>query len=435
MKSLIKTILKFTTVVILLFIAIVAIINTSPFDEGLNPEVKKIMHDIPMPVVEGNAYYALYGLNAIADKDMITAGHELILRYLENRNNSNDELTTNDYEELLGLNSQESTSWKIEGLSCDSRTDYRCLNTSSKMIANEDLNNPRLQVMLERYRNIIEMKVYDNFQDMTMATPLAAYGDMLKLSHINLASTYQPINRSEFILQLHKDMMFWKMILNKGQFVIDKMIAVAAIGKDVNFLSEYFRNNSILKSDEILIKNILAPLTADELDISDSFITESMGFFNSIDTAETNFTWFKNLVFQPNATKNYYFESYLQNQIHFSQLPLNEMILEYPSKSNDNKNTQYKLHYLYNFSGKSLIDIGMPSYSDYIIRGYDLNNIIKMANIQLQAKLSDQQTIQQLLSQPKNANLFNNKPFEYDEKTQLLQFKCLAKHSQCKIKL
>ena len=96
MKSKFKAALKGLFLIIVLFVAIVVIINTSPFDEKLNPEVHKLMQDLPIPEIEDNAYYAIYGINVEEGQDIIKAGHELTLRYIENRNNGNDKLTGKD---------------------------------------------------------------------------------------------------------------------------------------------------------------------------------------------------------------------------------------------------------------------------------------------------------------------------------------------------
>ena len=130
-----------------------------------------------------------------------------------------------------------------------------------------------------------------------------------------------------------------------------------------------------------------------------------------------------------------YYDTQLKSLIQLGQLPLEELIKMRHADVVDSS-SGYELHYLYNFMGKTLLDFNNDAaYADYIVRGHDLNNIIKMTNIQTQAKLSDRQSIQQLLLDPKNANLFNNKPFVYNDKEQILQFACLDQHSECKIKL
>jgi len=434
MNTRIKTGLKGLVITIVLFVAIVLVINTSPFDEELNPEIKKIMQDAPMPIVKGNAYYALMGINAKKDKDIVQTGYELIILYQENLKRGNDELTSKDYQEILGVKNSIDSNWKTEFDFCDARNELNCLSHSSQKITTEFLNNPRLQTLLKRYDKILQMNTFDNFIHSTWNTPLASYGVMLNLSQIKLASAYQPQNRSGFLLNLYKDMAFWKMHLNQGKYLIDKMIAFAGIGRDLHYLSEYIRSYEIDESDHSLIKDILTPLSKQEIDLSQSFIAEARSMFNTSKTMDSGSSLLENLFFQPNATSNTYYERQLKLQLQQSKVSIAELIKQRKSNNRVDK-SGFKLHYLYNFIGKTLLDYRSCACSNYIVRGHDLINFFKMVNIQFQAKLSDAQTVQQLLLKPNNHNPINNKPFDYNEESKLLQFDCLDNHLQCQIKL
>ncbi|MFK8012325.1 MAG: hypothetical protein AB8B80_09810 [Marinicellaceae bacterium] len=434
MKSFVKKILKFTSIAIVLFVAIVALINTSPFDEELNPEIVKLMQPIPMPVVEDNAYYALYGLNAIDNRDMIETGHGLTLRSLENRKNGKDELSAEDYLEILGIENNNFSDLRIEFNDCNSNKEFNCLISLSENLSGDQLNNPRLQILLNRYHKIMDMEVYSNFLDVTMNSPLAAYGTLLKLSKIRLATSYKPKNRSEFIQHLHKDMEFWKLLLNQGKLLIDKMVAFASIKNNINNLSEYLRNNSVAETDVELIIDMLTPLTTDELDLSESFITEHRIGYNAYLELEKNSSWFESLTYQPNATINYGYEENYNRLLKLAKLPLPELIKKIKLGIDDIEKS-IKLHNIYNYTGKMLIKYSGPAYSHYTIRGHDLNNIIKMVNIQYQAKTNPDLSLEQLLIQPKNTNMYNDKPFEYDKESQIIYFNCLTRYQECRIKL
>ena len=435
MKSLIKSILKFTSFVIVLFIAIVMLINTSPFDEELNPEIKKIMQDVSMPVVEGNAYYALMGLSADKDKDMVEVGYKLILRYLENRKKGNDEITISDYKEILGTkNPNNSSEWQNNFKFCNAKKDLDCLTQLSQAITDEFLIESRLKTMLSRYNKIIQMKTFGNFLDTTWNTPLISYSKMLNLSQIQMAAIYRPQYRSEFLFHLNKDMQFWKMHLEQGKYLLDKMVAFAAIRNDLHYLSEYMRKNEIVESNYSQIKDILTPLSKQDLDLSISFINESRSIFNTGTSMDTGSSLLENLFSQPNATSNAYYELNLKEQLQQSKLSIAELIKQRKNNGRLDK-SGFKLHYLYNFFGKTLVDLSSCACSDYIVRGHNLINIFKMVNIQFQAKQPDIQSVQQLLSKQNNFNPIDNKPFEYNEENKQLQFECLDKHGQCKIQL
>ena len=434
MKSFIKTFLKFTSIVIVLFIAFVMLINTTPFDEELSPEVEKIILDIPMPVVEGNAYYAIMGISAQGNKNIVEAGHKLTLRYLENRKNGNDDITSKDYKEILGNTISNGHPWQSEVKHCD-KNEFNCLNYLSENITSEYLNKPSLQALLKRYTEISEMKVFSSFIDRTFATPLISYSSMTRLSQVKLASAYKLQNKAEFIKLLHKDLKFWKVLLNQGSLLIDKMVAVSAIKRDLNYLSEYIRDNSIIDSDHILINEMITSLTPNELDFSKSFVAESIAFLNLSDelTKGSESSWYEDFLYQPNATKNIFYEKQIKQQIELGQLSLQELIKVRKSGFVD-FDKGFKLHFIYNFLGKTLVQYSAGAYTDYIVRGHDLNNMIKMVAIHYQMKINDQ-PLQHILSQPENVNMYNGQSFEYDEVSNMLHFKCLAQYQECRIKL
>jgi len=67
------------------FILITVLVNLSVFDEDLRPEVVSILQPVQIPPHEDNAYIAIWGISAIADKDIVEAGVRLVERYHHNR--------------------------------------------------------------------------------------------------------------------------------------------------------------------------------------------------------------------------------------------------------------------------------------------------------------------------------------------------------------
>ena len=62
------------------------------------------------------------------------------------------------------------------------------------------------------------------------------------------------------------------MMLAQGSELIDKMFAIAGIWTDVQFLSEYLTAHDLSGDDLRLAMSLLAPLSANELNLEDAFI-------------------------------------------------------------------------------------------------------------------------------------------------------------------
>ena len=108
------------------FILIALLVNLSVFDEDLRPEVVRILQPVQTPSNDGNAYFAIWGIGATADKDIVAAGVRLVKRLSLNREASGlDTLKPEDYAEILGTTSLDEE-W-LANYYCNSRTQYGCL--------------------------------------------------------------------------------------------------------------------------------------------------------------------------------------------------------------------------------------------------------------------------------------------------------------------
>jgi hypothetical protein len=141
-------------------------------------------------------------------------------------------------------------------------------------------------------------------------------------------------------------------------------------------------------------------------------------------------------LFQPNATNNLYYKQVAEDFYMNSNLSLKDIIQKRQAK-NTTYNTSLGLNpkNLYNLVGKLMVSYSGAAYDDYIVRGYDLNNIIKMVNIQFQIKQDQDNNIQSILNKQENLNPYNSQPFDYNEETREMSFDCLDNHSSCKIRI
>lgn len=437
MKKNTKTIIKSLFIIIGLFVAIVLIINTSPFDEELNPQLVEILKDKPMPDLEDNAFFAIIGMRSAGTENMNQVGFDLMTRYIENLKKGDDKLTLADYEEITkvkNFGTELDRQWVDKIFVCNSKEEFNCLTKTSNLLTDEILQNQQLQMMLKRYEKIINMKSYKNYQNTTYLTPSPSYSKMFTLSQVKLASDYRLDFRDNFLPSLAQDLAFWKLQMTEGLLLIDKMIGYAGVKKDLNYLSEYIRNNEISDEEGRLIESILTPLTRSEIDLSESFKFETR-FARSSLTEQFNGKFdFESLLYQPNATINLYYKQLQESAYIDSNLTLktfidrrnSQTITHSPSLSLNPKN-------LYNLTGKLLGPELECACHNYIGRGYDLINIMKMVSIQFQIKQDEDINISSILNKQENQNPYNSQPFDFNNETKEMSFECLDAHLDCKI--
>ena len=435
----IKKGIKRLLLVIVLFFLTIFIINTDPFDEKLRPEVVELLKEPKLPAATGNAFYASMGLLNIIDADITQAGLHRIQKTIENSKQGIRGLTIKQNEQLYGANSKVDLFWQRPIMTCEMVYNINCLsqdyNGFYSNSFDSQINNPRLQTLLQRFDQILEMDTYKVYLDSEIILIDSPYSSLRKLGEIQLINKYKNYSSIEFLKQLHKNLKFWKMVLTQGDFLIDKMVAFSQIRRDVLHLSEFLRAHEIKQSELVIINKILEPLSSKDMDLSNTFKAESKHVFKMNNTLEESYPFYDSWFYQPNATNNAYYEKSLKPQIQLNQLPLKQLIQFRKKETQKKPTSKFKIHYLYNYMGKLLIENTMCICDDYMVRAHDTANMIKLVSIQLQLKLDKNNDVSQLLAKAENLNPYDDKPFTYNKADGIIKFKCLDKFQECKVKL
>lgn len=433
----------------IVFILTTLLVNLSVFDEDLGPEVTSILQPVQTPPYENNAYFAIWGMTAADEKEIVETGARLVERYHHNREkNGLDALTTEDYAEILGATNLEEE-WKKNYQYCNPRTKYGCLAELRTELRSTPITSQRLLLMLERHEHILNMSIYKKSGRNSFQSPLPAYGTAMKLSQIKLAILYDSDTSSDFLKQLAVDIQFWKMLLEQGSELIDKMVGVAGIWADVQHLSEYLTTHELSEDETRLVMSLLTPLTKDELDIGEAFKSEQRALFLPL-TNPNVYTLpgltpaVANWLTQTNATQNSFYQHITAPMLRLSSLTEAEFakhIREQPTGRNavDDMITIWPGS-LYNLGGKILLAQLLGSPADYIARVHDVNNMISLVKLQLSLQAEEAVPLESVLSElnsanPQSSEVLAGRALKYDAGEGWLQFDCLDKPSLCGIKL
>jgi len=443
---------------IILFISLALFINLSIFDEELSPEIVEILKPSQKAPLDSssdseNAYFALWGISAADDKDMFVVGKKLIERYFSNRETKNlDQLSEQDYNEILGNENIDDT-WLKSIETCQSRLKPNCTSQLSKKLIGEPIINPRLDLLLSRYLQMIKLTNYQQVDNLSFTSPLPNYGTLMKLSRINIARSYNSDAPQEFSLKIAKDLKFWKLMLEQGDTLIDKMVAIARIWDNLQALSEYINNQkNLTASDYKAFESILSPLTSAQLNISEAFSFELRMMYQMLTTIDpeqlestlgvsaTPVFW----MIQPNATINDYHQYFIQPIEQLSQLSVQDFSNAI-SKIPDGQVTccfkelesmpNFTPSSLYNLGGKVLLPAAHFQAQDYLARAHDINTMFSLIKLQIEIKQSPHTSINEVINHSKIVNPYTGKPMEFELESGLLGFDCLDTDSVCKIVL
>ncbi len=448
--------LKYLFLTMAIFISIVLIINLSIFDEDVKPEVSKILEAVEPPT-EGNAYYAFMGISSESDKDMISTGKALVIKSSKKGlEKESSVLKAEDDKEFLGDISPDENWETVYGF-CRSRDQLNCISEIIATIKQNPVKDERLNIMLGRYKKIQKMQNYKVTTDSSFALPIPSYGNIVKLSKINMGVAYLSDNNLFFIREIAKDMKFWRMILNDENTLIDKMISVAVIWTDLQYLSEFVNKREISDIEKKEINTLLKAFTRDELNIIEAFEFElryTRGVFNEMkdEKVETGEWWDRVvlLIVQYDATINSVYENLVGSAGCLSKLESAELAMVINDKRNKRLTSEAKTvkcfsnekiglkispSSLYNPGGKILASIGIPEYEDYIARVHDLNGMISLVKLQLELKLVNQDAMEQVIINSTIKNHYTDKPMDYDKDKGILSFECLDNSSKCWLKL
>ncbi len=416
-------------VIILLFLGVLAVTNLEYFDEELSPEVSQILAPITMPADQDNAYIAVWGLAAANDKDMIQSGRALIQRYRSNRDTEGrDELTEAEIREILN-NDGLDKSWQAKIGKCHYREHLDCTAKLAEQIAREPIANPRLDVLMARYQQIKSLNNYQHMPDVTFASLLTRYGPLLSVSKLSLANALNSLDPDDFIENLNSELTFWRMLLSQGDTILDKTIANVGYRNSLAATSSFLSTKPKLSKTSVQqLKRLLAPLSQDELDISEAFAFE--GRASAAFLLELN-----NWLVQPNATLNAFHECSIAPFQELGKLDTEQFAHIFKNKNSASvcfENTlSISFSTLYNIGGKPMITGSSIGGLDYLARIHDLNGMIGLVGLEL-SLLVDKATAEQWLKD--NQTLLGHR-IRFDNSSNILEFDCLEPSSTCKIKL
>ena len=406
-------------------------INLSWFDEELHPELARLMP--PQPVsMEDNAYPLVYGLLAADDRDSRAAGLEII-DTLRSRFAAGGRatLSAEEIDDILG-NPDPAEVWNelFPSASCNSRFEIDCADRLIAELASGGIDNARLNILLQRVETMLAMSRFEENQEFDAYTPVPPYGPLMAIAKIRLAAKFLEAPTAQLLDDIGQDIAFWKLMLRDGQSLIAKMVALAGLRNDTQFLSALMRERDLSPTELAAITDILTPFSDEERDIGETFLAEariamlsgkSLGVFLDGPVAITR------LAVQENATLNENFLTTTMPLRFRASLSGSEYYAERGYELQDSDVRLFPPP-LYNLGGKLVLKllVNQSGLTGYISRVHDMDGRIALVLLQAEILADPDRRIERVVTESRHRNPYTLEPMHYDADEGTLSFECLG---------
>lgn len=401
------------------------IVNLSWFDEALRPELASLR--TPQPVsMEDNSYTLIFGFLAADERDPRVAGQEIVAT-LRSRFEQRQRIALSSEEMAVILGGSNLDAWEaeFESLACSSRVNTDCAERLIAEVAQADSRDPRLSVLLDRYDTIISQTLYRESQERDVHTPFPPFRELVRVGRLRLALSYRDDTTREFLERAGADFGFWTMLLRESEALAAKMISLAGIQNNLDFLSTLMRNRTLSEDDIRVINRFLRPLTKDESDIGEAFISEArIAVLSEPHPMTLESSWILRLMIQENATLNEEFLTVFSPVRLRASLTARAYFREAAYEP-----LPYDLHIfpppLYNLGGKLARKSAWGDVQIFSARVHDQSGRISLVLLQAEIERHPDVNVEVVIQMSDHRNPYTDNPMEYDAQAQTIGFECL----------
>lgn len=414
--------LKLILLSLILFTFIFLFINLSLFDEKLNPEIENILQDHVMPAKADNIYFAMMDIAKVSNKQQM-----------------NNHPIDNSWEHLYKR--------------CNSRENTHCVNNMTAQLIKQPIKNEKLQLLLERYRQLYQLPVYVDQSQISHNEQLPPFELLMQLNQILIANSFINNDAQTFSQLIKNDINFWRKILSESKLLLTQMVATAVIRSDLDFLSASINSMNYSKQELNDLLAITDDLNLTENNLNQAFKFEHRPIHHLFDAKnQENFSeFFNNLSFivkwtiQPNATSNTYYEHFTKPLAELSEMSANDFYQTINSDSYKNKKQEIKdlisfsPSILYNLGGKKLVISLIGKAEDYIKRIHDLNGMLRLTRLKIKMAENNlngnANNIEAFIHQSGIKVPYKNESMKFNKKDNKIYFNCLDQQAVCSVAL
>lgn len=362
-------------------------------DDELDPEVEKFINHQPEIIWEDNAYVYLWGMDKETD-DPYATGKEILEQLFADDKFYNYEQRPLNFNFLDDYSTLEIP-----------ENDLLCKISEKECFLSIIENQNQIESIITkydfyitRYLKFLNYKHFNQIADRRLESALPSYRTIIKsqqIYHLSIFSKLLKSNRFDIISILSKELDLIKDKLEKADSLISKMIAIALINENLEFLNLLHQSKTInLKSKTDV--SIFNPLTLSQMTLYQAMYEEhSKGLkmvfdwtsdYKSLTRKAKNqygdalmkiFYFFAS---KPNLTVNIQYHNIIKHLLRTTQLPAIEFYKEEKIFNYKPKHDRIR-----NYVGYTLISQVMPQYLDYQARVFDIDMKIQLMRLIVQS--------------------------------------------------
>jgi hypothetical protein len=417
-----------------------------PLDPGITDSLQRHHDGVPP---QDNLFFALLAFDSTSAENINQQGQEIYAAYLARR--AADSRSRLTFDNALPLVRQAFVADRA-GLCGARRKAEDCVERASAHP--QDLR--RLitdnRLFADRYDGVAGYTRLENPVQLTVNSPLASWtpfilGKRLFLTDIALQVGAGRVDQA--IARLGPDITFTRRLLAQPDILlIDKMILVASLIDSLELMSDLVRTQPLSDRQYAQLSRVLAPLTDDERSLAGP-MTREFAAFAAIVTELRNPKNAPALVSSSASAGSavagelsFHFIKYNATLNAQWRLLTEKIALSRGGCTNFLRGaTAFKNHsavglggLLYNPIGNTLSGIAAPAGLDYMHAMCDLDGMIRIVALQLQARLqhvNDEQLTQFALHEgARYANPFTGQPMQVDSARKTIAFQPLAQRDE-----
>lgn len=402
------------------------LVNLSWFDEPLHPDLAPLA--TPEPVsLEDNAYPSALAFLAADGRDPRLAGRQIVAalreRYEQGRRIA---LGPEEWRDILGERSPDAA-WQaqFESLGCNTRTHADCADRLIAEAARADSLHPRLSVLLDRYDAILRRARFEENRERDVHTRAPPYRELMNAGRLRLALSYGLDSTPSFLTKAGADFDFWMAVLRDSDTLPAKMVSLAGLQNNLDFVSTLIRNRDLDDGELEQIRRSLRPFTSAERDIGEAFVSEArIALLSETPPMVMGSSWAIRLMLQENATLNEeYLTVFVPTRLRARLDPREFYRLErYEPLTYDLRVFPPPL---FNLGGKLARRSAWPDVPEYVSRVHDQNGRISLVLLQAEIEGRPASDAEDAIESSIYRNPYTGEPMEYDAQAQTIGFECL----------
>ena len=417
-------------------------------DDELRPAVKRaIERPIEAPEPSENGYFAiLAGIDVALEDDPWEVGRALAESYQQTLLTSSGELTEYPEAKRLPLPDTLASLCSVELAPC--------LTVFAEAAGEISSQRAQHDVLLERYLDLYTYQHFVFTNTPTFDLPLPRLLPLLKTHRLLIAVLGEQFMSGEderALAGLANDMLFQRRLLAQADNLLLKMVALTLLGQDIHLYAQMLDVEGF-PYDHLAVRKALTKPQPAELSLRPALESEFKAsahlflhelrrqdvFATSSQPGEGSASWLSKAItsvaFKPNATINTVYDQILGTERKLAGKSAPELAAHWAAGAQTEEESpgvfRQVFAWPFNPIGNILTSISAPSYKQYLARLYDLQGLLRLAELKRIVRRlhipSDEIELYIARQRSDLVNPYTLEPMRYDEDDGVLYFEGLS---------